>query len=154
MAEPANSPLGSPLGGPSLEDEERAMRSGKGPMLAVMVVAVLAVVGGLGWYMTRGDEAAVYREFGKSVNALHNDQWLKFWECALQSGNAYERLRNNTDLKNALDQRAGRGGPRFGALVRDRCAPLRALALGGERKFTGRSGASRCELRVSRRIPV
>ena len=99
------------------------MRSGKGRMLAAMIVAVLASAGGLTWYMFQGDAANSYREFGKTVNGVHNNQWLKFWECSLQSGAAYERVRNNTDLKAALDQRASRGGPRFGRLVRETCMP-------------------------------
>lgn len=124
MAEPTNAPLGSPLGaGPSFEDEERAMRSGKGRMIAAMVVAVLGAGALLTWFMLQGGATNSYREFGKTINGAHNDQWLKFWECSLQSGAAYGRLHNNTDLKDALDQRASRGGPRFGALVRDRCMP-------------------------------
>ena len=112
-----------PVSGPSLEDEERAMRSGKGKMLAAMFVAVLAAGALFTWYLFQGDAANSYREFGKTVNGVHNAQWLKFWECSLQSGNALGRIRNNVDLKTALNQRASRGGPRFGSLVRDRCMP-------------------------------
>jgi len=126
MAEPTNAPLGSPLGGsgPSLEDEERAMKSGKGRMLAAMVAAVLVFGGLFGWYLLQGDASNSYREFGKTVNGIHNEQWLKFWECSLQSGAAYDRITTNTELKTALDQRASRGGARFASLVRDRCMPL------------------------------
>ena len=124
MAEPTNAPLGSPLGaGPSLEDEEKAMRSGKGRMLAMMIFAVVASGAALTWYVFQGDAANSYREFGKTVNGIHNEQWLKFWECSLQSGAAYGRLRSNADLKTALDQRATRGGLRFARLVRETCMP-------------------------------
>ena len=123
MAEPTNAPLGSPQAGGSYEDDEKAMRSGKGRMLAAMIVAVLASGIGLTWYVMQGDASNSYREFGKTVNGLHNNQWLKFWECSLQSGAAYERVKTNTDLKLALDQRASRGGARFGGLIRDRCMP-------------------------------
>ena len=52
MADPNQNPGGGlgppgPLGGPSLDAEEKAMRSGRGRMLAVMILAVVAAVGGL-----------------------------------------------------------------------------------------------------------
>jgi hypothetical protein len=108
------------LGG-SIEADERAMRSGKGGMIAGALIAILAVGGAAGYLLLRGDDTAVYREFGKTVNGIHGSEWLEFWTCALQSGVQYDRIRNNADLKTALDQRAGRGGARYGALLRDRC---------------------------------
>ena len=142
MAEPTNAPLGSPQAGGSYEDDEKAMRSGKGRMLAAMVVAVLATGIGLTWFVMQGDASNSYREFGKTVNGVHNNQWLKFWECSLQSGAAYERVKTNTDLKLALDQRASRGGARFGGLIRDRCMPrlaekVRAVATAADALRTG-----------------
>jgi hypothetical protein len=128
MAEPTNAPLGSPLGGgplggSSYEDDEKAMRSGKGRMMAAMIFAVLASIGGVTWYVLQGDTVNTYSEYGRSVNGIHRDQWQKFWACALQSPQAYDRIANNTELKAALDLRAGRGGPRFGRLVRETCMP-------------------------------
>jgi hypothetical protein len=108
------------LGG-SIEAEERAMRSGKGGMIAGAIVAVLAIGGLAAYLLVSGDDKTTYREFGKTVNGLHGSAWLEFWTCALQSGAQYDRLRNNLDLKAALDQRAERGGGRYGALLRDRC---------------------------------
>lgn len=127
MAEPTKSPLGSPLGGTPLggssyEDDEKAMRSGKGRMLAGMVFAVLAVIGGLTWYVLQGDAANTYSDFGRTVNGIHRDQYQKFWACTLQNPQAYERIRTNTELKTALDLR-GRGGPRFARLIRENCMP-------------------------------
>jgi hypothetical protein len=112
-----------PLGGPSLDAEEKAMKGGKGGMIAGTII-VLLLLGGAGtWAVMSGGETDRYGEFGRTVNGIHSTDYVQFWACALQSGTAYDRMRTNEDLGAALDQRATRGGTRFGARVRDACMP-------------------------------
>ena len=112
-----------PLGGPSLDAEEKAMKSGKGGMIAGSIVVVLLILGAGAWALMSGGDGDRYGDFGRTVNGNHSTYWLQFWSCALQSGQQYDRIRTNSDLSAELDQRASRGGTRYGAMVRDRCLP-------------------------------
>ena len=114
-------PPTSPLGGPSLEAEERAMRKGKGRMVAAMVVAGLGAVVGLILYMSSGGDDA-YAVFGRNVNGLDRQHFDRFWNCTLQ-GYDTALLKSDQDLREQLHKRAGIGRDRFAALVRDECMP-------------------------------
>lgn len=127
MSDPnENLPLGgqpplSPLGGPSLEEEEKAMRKGKGRMLAGMILAVVAAVAALGLYLASGDDET-YSEFGRNVNGLHQARFNKFWDCSFQ-GFPMAKVKNDQDLREQIHKRASVGKARFGRLVRDDCLP-------------------------------
>jgi len=110
------------LGGPSLEADEKAMKSGGG-MIAAAVVVVILILGAGAWALLSGGESDRYGEFGRTVNGNHSHYWLDFWSCSFQSGQIYDRVRTNDDLASELDQRASRGSTRYGAMVRDRCLP-------------------------------
>lgn len=115
--------LQPPLGGASLDAEEKAMKGGKGGMIAGTIIVVLLLGGAGTWAVMSGGESDQYGEFGRTVNGMHAADYLQFWACALQSGSAYDNLRTNADLGAAIDLRAGRGGPRYGARIRDTCMP-------------------------------
>jgi hypothetical protein len=119
MADPNPNPLGRTT---TLEDEEKAMHKGRGRMIAGMVVAGLVAVGGLGWYMSSGDNEA-YSKFGKNINGLDSKHFDSFWGCVFEGYNL-DKIENNQDLRNQIHLRAERGGSAFGAHVRDKCAPI------------------------------
>jgi hypothetical protein len=112
-----------PLGGPSLDAEEKAMKSGKGGMIAGSIIVVLLLVAAGAWAMMSGGDADQYGNFGRTVNGNHSTYWLQFWACSLQNATAYDGVRTNDDLAAVLDQRAARGTNRYGGMVRDRCLP-------------------------------
>jgi hypothetical protein len=118
----------SPLGGPSLEAEEKAMRKGKGRMLAAMIVAVVAALALFFFYLTSGGENEAYRNLGQRVNGLKQEHFDQFWGCALRGVNL-GTITDNASLTGQLDRRMMQGGPRYAVQVRDECmdklAPLR-----------------------------
>lgn len=124
MADPDDQlPLGggnAPAGG-SLDAEEKAMKSGRGRMMAGMIVAVVLAVGALGLYMGSGGDEA-YASFGKEVNGLDRSRYDAFWSCVMQ-GLDLDRIRSDRDLRSQLHKRAERGRQRFGSHVRDECFP-------------------------------
>jgi hypothetical protein len=123
----------TPIGGPSLEQEERAMRSGRGRMLFFMIAAVLAAIGGLVWFVTN-QTPSEYSTVGMQINGMRRDNFDAFWGCALPRADLDE-IRNNVQLSEAITERA-RGNPRaYAQHVRTEClvmldehvAPLNAL---------------------------
>lgn len=126
MAHPDDQlPLGGeePPGGSmgSLEDDERAMKKGKGRMIAGMAIAGLAAVVAIVLYLASGGDEA-YSSFGKKVNGRDQQFYDAFWGCVLQ-GYDLDRIRSDQDLRNQLNLRARNGRSQFGAMVRDECLP-------------------------------
>ena len=114
-------PNTSPLGpvGPSLEDEEKAMRKGKGRMIAGMVIAVLAIVGLGAVFLLNSGEDQTYANLGRKVNGLDQQGFDQFWSCSLR-GASLSQLRSDQDLRDQINRRALAGG-RYSQHVRDEC---------------------------------
>jgi len=72
----------TPLGGPSLEQEERAMKAGRGRMMFAMIVAVLAAIAGLAWFVAR-QQPNPYGALGRAINGMRGEHFDAFWACAL-----------------------------------------------------------------------
>lgn len=113
-------PPASPLGGASLEAEEKAMRKGKGRMLVGMVVAVVAAIALLIGFMASGGEDETYSTFGQNINGLKEAHFDQFWACALRGVNLAD-VRDNAALQSQIHVRAGQGGARYAAQVREQC---------------------------------
>ncbi len=105
--------------GPSLEDEERAMKSGRGRMIAGMVVAIAAAVGGFAFYLSEGGESE-YAVIGRSINGIDGEKFDQFWACALPRAELDE-IRNNDQLRDAIVQRARTAPRRYAQHVRETC---------------------------------
>lgn len=110
----------SPLGGPSLDAEEKAMRKGKGRMLAGMIAAVVAAVVLAVVFLASGGEAEAYRQFGRNVNGLKQEHFDQFWGCALRGENLAD-INDNEALMAQIDLRGVQGSKRYVAHVRDDC---------------------------------
>ncbi|MFW6050489.1 MAG: hypothetical protein ACODAU_04905 [Myxococcota bacterium] len=110
-----------PGGHASLEVEERALKKGRGRMVAGMAVAGVGAVAALVLYMASGGDEA-HAQFGRQVNGLDQGTYDAFWGCVMQ-GYDLSRLRSDQDLRSELHQRAEQGRDRFGAHVRDECMP-------------------------------
>ena len=112
----------NPLGGPSLEAEEKAIRSGKGRMMAGMIVAVIIAAVGIVFVVASGGEDDTWSNFGRSVNGFRQTQFNPFWGCALRGANL-DDIRNNSDLAAQIHRRASQGRARYARHVRDECLP-------------------------------
>lgn len=109
----------SPLGGPSLEAEEKAMRKGKGRMLAGMIVAGLVAVSLLVVFMASGGENEAYSNFGQNINRVKGT-FDQFWGCSLRGVNLRD-ITDNAALQAQIERRAQQGGARYAAQVREQC---------------------------------
>lgn len=109
-------PTGGP--GPSLEDEERAMKSGRGRMLAVSALAVVGAIAGFGWYLTSAGPNE-YGQFGQQVNGLRTAHFDTFWSCALPREDI-RGLRTNVQLQDAIVRLAS-AARTYGRMVRTDC---------------------------------
>lgn len=110
-------PLG---GGPSLRDEEAALKKGNKLPLVLGLVAAVAVVAGLGFVLLSGDDAAEYRAIGSQINGMKQEKFDGFWACALPN-EPIDQLDTNRALTDAINERA-RGNPaRYGSHVRETC---------------------------------
>jgi hypothetical protein len=93
-------PLGPGGPGPSLEEEERAMKSGRGRMLVVAAIAVIGAIAAFGWYLTTAGPNE-YGQFGQQVNGLRSAHFDTFWSCALPREDI-RGLRTNVQLQDAI----------------------------------------------------
>ncbi len=104
----------------SMEADEKAMRSGRGRMLAMMILSVVAAIVALVVYMAGGGDAEMYSQYGRNINGLRHAQFDGFWACALQGENI-DDITDNTQLMAAIDTRAGNGRGAYARQVRDEC---------------------------------
>lgn len=120
-----------PVGGPSLEEEERAMKSGRGRMIAAGAFAVIAAVGALGWFMSTGGENE-YAQVGQQINGMRSGHFDMFWSCALPREDVRD-IDTAAELKAAVGRFAA--NPGYSRIIRTEClvhldehrAPLNAL---------------------------
>ena len=117
----ASAPGGAP--GASLEAEEKAMKGGKGGMIAGMAVAGIAVVGLFAVVLFTGSDTEAYENFGKQVNGLDRKGFDSFWGCALQMGvDDFKEIRKAEELIEAVQFKSA-AGKRWGDYVEQRCMP-------------------------------
>ena len=115
---PPTSPLGAGPG-PSLEEEERAMRSGRGRMIAFALVVVIALVGGGGWFLMNSGPNP-YSAVGRQVNGMRSENFDSFWHCALPRTDPGD-IRNNEQLQAEVHERATFSASQYAQLVRTTC---------------------------------
>ena len=115
-------PPQGPLGGPGLDAEEKAMRKGKGRMLAGMITAVVVAVVLAVVFMASGGEAEAYRNFGRNINGLKQAHFDQFWACALRGVNPAQ-VNDNEALQSQIHVRSLQGNKRYAEHVRDECMP-------------------------------
>ena len=122
----------TPIGGPTLEEEERALKSGRGKMIAGMVFAVVVAIGGLVWFVG-SQQPSEYGQIGRQINGMRADHFDAFWACALPRADLRD-IRNDQQLRSEIAQRAA--SPRaYAQHVRNECivrldehvTPLNAL---------------------------
>lgn len=112
-----------PLGrGPSLADEEAALKKGNTGVLVAGIVAAVLVAGGLGFVLLQsgGDDREAYGAIGRQINGMKQEHFDGFWSCALP-GQQLDRLSSDQDLRRAINERAGRSPSRYASLVREQC---------------------------------
>lgn len=112
-------PPSNPLGSPQQDAEEKAMRKGKGRMMTGMIIAAVAGLGALVFYMVSGADGS-YQKFRNNVNTYDQKYFDGFWYCAFEGYNPGE-IKNNKDLQNQINIRARNGGSEFGEFVKDDC---------------------------------
>jgi len=104
----------------SMEADEKAMKSGRGRMLAAMIGSVVLALVALVAYMASGGETEMYSQFGRNINGLRAEHFDGFWGCALQ-GEDVTAISDNTALMAAINTRAGNGRGNYARQVRDEC---------------------------------
>lgn len=132
MTEP-NLNLGPPLGGPSLEDDEKALKKGNTWVLVVGLVAGLAVVAGV-IVLLASEQPNQYGTIGQQINGMKAQHFDAFWACALPN-ERLDELRSDQDLRVAINRRAHSSPGGYAQHVRQDClvklneheAPLQAL---------------------------
>ncbi len=112
-----------PLGGPSLDAEEKAMKSGKGRMLAAMILAVVAAVAGVGLWVMSGGENEQYGTLGRNINGLRGQYFDAFWACAIRPDDPRE-IHDNAALSAKIHERATQAKARYARHLRDECMPM------------------------------
>lgn len=105
--------------GPSLEEEERAMRSGRGRMIAFGLLVVLGIVGGGGWFLMNSGPNP-YSAVGRQVNGMRAENFDSFWACALPRTDPRD-IRNNEQLMGEIHERARFSASQYAQLVRTTC---------------------------------
>mgnify|MGYP003382713874 CR=1 FL=1 len=104
---------------PSLDEEERAMKSGRGKMIA-FAVAVLVALGVLvGFLMTSGGTNE-YGNIGRQINGMRTGNFDAFWMCALPRANL-RNLQNNQQIRDEIHERAHFSPSQYAQLVRTTC---------------------------------
>lgn len=114
---PPSSSGGSP--GPSLEEEERAMRSGRGRMIAFGLFVLVVIVGAAGWFLMNSGPSP-YSAIGRQVNGMRSQNFDSFWACALPRTDPSD-IRNNEQLMGEIHERATFSASQYAQLVRSTC---------------------------------
>jgi hypothetical protein len=110
-----------PLGPPSsLEDDEKAMKKGRGLVLAVGIILAVLVAIGLVLVLMNVGQQDPYGTIGRQVNLMKRDRFDHFWRCALPE-QPLERLRSDADLREAINVRASRNPARYAQMIRGQC---------------------------------
>ncbi len=104
----------------SMEADSKAMKSGRGRMLAAMIGSVVLAVIALIAYMASGGETEMYSQFGRNINGLRTNNFDVFWGCALRGENLGD-INDNTALMAAINRRAANGRGNYARHVRDEC---------------------------------
>ncbi len=113
----ASAPAGGP--GPSLEEEERAMRSGRGRMIAFAALVLIAIAFGAGWFLMNSGPSP-YSAIGRQVNGMRAQNFDSFWACALPRTDPSD-IRNNEQLIGEIHERATFSASQYATLVRTTC---------------------------------
>ena len=108
----------TPIGGPSLEEEERALKSGRGRMIAGMAFAVVVLLGGLIWFVMQG-QPSEYGQLGRQINGMRADHFDAFWACALPRADLRDIDRAD-QLIGEISERSGTARP-YAQHVRNEC---------------------------------
>jgi len=106
--------------GPTLSEQEAAMRKGRGPMLVAMVSIAVVVVAGSFFLLREDDEKYAYSEIGKTVNGIKNEYFDGFWGCALKGVNLRD-IKSNDALVAQINRRAVQAAAVFVRLLREGC---------------------------------
>jgi hypothetical protein len=110
-------PLG---GGPSLEDDEKALKKGNTGVLVGGIVAAVAVTIGLGFLLLSGEGGDEYGAIGRQINGMKQEHFDAFWSCALPN-EQLSNLRSDQDLRYAITKRARSNPGRYAQHVREQC---------------------------------
>lgn len=125
----------SPLGGGSMDDDEKALKKGNTGVLIIGVVAALAVLAGVVVLLMNEEPTDQYRTIGQQVNGMKSEHFDGFWACALGDARLVDRINSADDLRTQINSQANRGPQRYSQHVRQQClvklneheAPLRSL---------------------------
>jgi len=113
-------PLAPPSApGPSIDEEERAMHSGRGRMIAFGLFVLLVIVGGAGYFLMNSGPNP-YSTIGRAVNGLRAENFDSFWACALPRTDARD-IRNDQQLRAEINERAQFSASQYSQLVRSQC---------------------------------
>ncbi|MBX7191323.1 MAG: hypothetical protein K1X94_04670 [Sandaracinaceae bacterium] len=105
--------------GPSLEEEERAMRSGRGRMIAFGGAILLALIVGGGYFLMNSGPNP-YSAIGRQVNGMRSQNFDSFWACALPRTDPSD-IHNNEQLQGEIHERATFSAAQYAQLVRTTC---------------------------------
>lgn len=111
----------APVGSTSLADDEKALHKGRGKMVVVNTVALLALLAAGAWYVMTSSKGEEVRTTLGSVNKLNRDHYKAFWGCALQS--PVERYQKAEDLIAKMSKMATGSEKRYAAYIRNKCMP-------------------------------
>jgi hypothetical protein len=123
--------------GPSLDEEEKALRKGRGRMVLAMAMAVLAAIGGIAWFVG-SQQPSEFSQIGRQINRLRSEHFDAFYGCVLPRADLRD-IRNDRQLRSAIAERAT--NPRaYAEHIRGECmvrleehgSPLSALIVPAE----------------------
>jgi hypothetical protein len=106
--------------GPTLSEDEAAMRKGRGRMIVGMVSIVVVIIVGSFLLLREDDEKYAYGEIGKTVNGIKNEYFDGFWGCALKGVNLRD-IKSNDALVAQIDRRATQAAVAFVRVLRQDC---------------------------------
>lgn len=110
----------SPLGGGSLDADEKALKKGNTTVLVAGAAAAVAVMVGVVALLFNEQPTEQYERIGREVNRLKSANFDGFWVCALP-GQRLDGLRSDQDLRQAIGERVSRGPQRYAQHVRQQC---------------------------------
>jgi hypothetical protein len=106
--------------GPTLSEQEAAMRKGRMPMLVGMVGVVVIILVGSFVLLREDDEKLAYSEIGKTINGIKQEFFDGFWGCALKGVNLRD-IKSNDALIAQINRRGAKAASVYARLLRQNC---------------------------------
>lgn len=102
-----------------LDEQEKALKKGRGRMLVAAAIGIAGAIGGLA-FLVLSQQPDQYGTIGRQINGMKAEHFDPFWSCALP-GTRLSQIRSDQDLRYEINKRAETSPDRYARHVNQEC---------------------------------